>query len=239
MVQKQKSSKVGLVIGTGAIIVLLALTGYYWTGWLAHTEKTHMVDYSGIALNYFLSDPVGCLFGQTEGSGPMLPYFGIGLIWIWTSYFVVRRFPRMETFFWGNLAWCLAATLIVLLAWVYGAATQHFQWYACFYHCAPGEEGTMDKVTHFLTPAALMAILTTINLQDSLGMHGRKGRMVELGILIAVAVLVPVWWEYAETLAPAVYTSVYMNSITDMLTGWVSSLFMIGWYNWIVPYEGT
>lgn len=241
----EKSSKIGLVVGIAAIVLLVGLTFYYYGEWFALTNKSQMVDYAGLAWSWFLSDPAGALFGQTEGSAPYLKYFGLGLVWIWASFLIVRRFPKLEQFFWGNLAWCLLATFFVVMAWVYGAATQHFNWYACFSHvvngqtypCYPGEEGSMDKVTHFLSPAAIMAILLTINLQDSLGLHGRIGRGIELGIFLAFGLLLPIWWEYSEALAPTIYVSEYMNSVTDYLMGWLAAFFMAGWYNWCVPYS--
>jgi len=236
MKQLEKSGKIGLVVGIAVIALLLGLTLYYYNEWFARTDKSQMVNYSGLAWSWFLSDPINALFGQTEGSAPYLKYLGLGLVWIWGSFLIVRKFPKMERFFWGNFAWCLLATLFVMMAWIYGAATQHFNWYACFSHvvngqaypCYPGEEGTMDKVTHFLSPAAMMAILLTINVQDSLGLHGRLGRAIELGIFLSFGLLLPIWWEYSEALAPAIYVSEYMNSVTDYLMGWLSAFFMAG-----------
>ena len=237
MIALRRQSKVGLAIGLASIIIILATAWYYYSAWFAATDKTSMVDYAGKAWAWFISNPIAALFGETEGSAPWLKYLGIGLIWIWASFAIGHFVPRMEQHFWGNLSWCLAATSVVMVAWIYGAAAQHFQWYACFYHCYPGEEGTMDKVTHFLTPAAIMSILLTVNIMDSLHLNGRTGRAIELGIMIALVILIPVWWEWQEVLNPTLYLSIFVNSFTDMLTGWIGGLFTIAWYNWIVPYE--
>lgn len=232
-------NRVGFVLAVSVIFVLLALTAYYWNEWIIRTNKEGVQDYVGLTFQALVSDPIGLLFYQTEGSAPYLKFFSIGIAWIWGSYAYQtfqKKFTRY-TYFWGNIYWCVYATAFIMIAWVYGAAMQHYGWYACYHHCYPGEEGTMDKISHFMSPAAIAAIVLTVDIMGLLGLKGRLGRAVEISIVFLTIVFIAVRWEYTEAMNPARYASIYMNSLTDMLAGALGAATQVFAYNWIVPYE--
>lgn len=141
-------NRLGLILALSMILLLLGLAIYYWNELIVRTNIEGAQDYIGLTLQALLGDPIGLLFYQTEGSAPFLKYFSIGIAWIWGSYVFQEKF-KTYTYFWGNIYWCVYATAFIMIAWVYGPAMRHYGWYACYYHCYPGEEGTMDKISHF------------------------------------------------------------------------------------------
>jgi hypothetical protein len=95
----------------------------------------------------------------------------------------------------------------------------------------------MDKYTHFLSMGALTSMVLTLNIKDLLGLHGRTGRLLELGIIFSFVCFLPIYWEYAELGDPARYVSTYIDAITDLLAGSLGGIFNILIYNLVVPYE--
>lgn len=80
-------------------------------------------------------------------------------------------------------------------------------------------------------------MLATVNFKDALGLKGRTGRIVEVGILIAVIFFLPIYWEYAELGDPSRYVSTYIDAITDMFAGICGGLLTVLTYNLVVPYS--
>ena len=231
------------IVALGIIVVLGLAVVQAYSVWNATVQSPPegRKDYVGQVVTAFTSDPIGLLFGETEGSAPLLKFFLVGLIWIWLSYALGRFYSRWkrvtDRLYWSSLLWCVYATVVVMAAWIIGAAAQHYQWYACFYHCYPGEEGTMDKVPHAFTPAALAAIVATVNFKDVLGLHGRFGRLLELAIGMLILILVIFQFENMESANPTLYVNMYLNSLGDILVGVAASAFQFCFYNLVVPYE--
>jgi len=238
-----KSNRTGLAVILGAIAVLSALSIYYYQLWAALMGPIPPgKDYIGLVVQAFLNNP-GMMLNQTEGSGPWLRLFPIGLIWIWASYLIKRKYEEYrhitDQLFWSNFVWCLWATIFVLMTMIFNGAAQHYQWYACLTpgYCSAQPQGTMDKYTHFLSAGAIMAILVTLNIKDLLGLKGRTGRALELLLLLLAPLVLVLYWEYAELLDPARYVSQYMDSVTDMIAGMLGSVFTLLLYNLAVPFE--
>jgi hypothetical protein len=247
-----RSNRAGLIIAALLIVGLgiACLQAYSrWTQVIQVPPEEASKDYFGKIIAYLLSDPLACLFGQTQGSGPFLQYFSIGLMWIWASYGLGRWYPRWkhvaDKLFWSSFEWCGYATVIVMAAWIFGASAQHFQWYACFpetingisYQCQPGQQGTMDVGTHYMTLSALGAIFATVNFKDVLGLYGRRGRLLEFAINMLLLGLIVINFEVIESGNPAVYVNVIWNSVSDMLVGIAGGLTSNLGYNLVVPYE--
>ena len=190
-----------------------------------------------------MKDPVGVLFYLNTGSSPFLRYYLLGLIWIWLAYLVGRLWSRhkhiIDKLFWSSFWWCICATVIIWFAWSFGAVVQYNFWYGCPTpgYCSPQPQGMMDKYTHLLSEGALLAMLATVNFKDALGLKGRTGRIVEVGILIAVIFFLPIYWEYAELGDPSRYVSTYIDAITDMFAGICGGLLTVLTYNLVVPYS--
>jgi hypothetical protein len=247
-----KTNRVGhtiaLLLLVGLLIVCVQQYGV-WSQVTTASPEDVGKDYLGKVLGLFIADPIKLLFGETEGSAPLLKFFSIGLVWIWTSYALGRAWSKqrhvVDRLYWGSLVWCIWATVWVLFAWIWAAGVQHFGWYACYpqtiqgvlHQCYPGEQGTLDGTTHWFTPGALFSIIATVNIMDVLGLRGRIGRGLELGIKIAIMFLIIISFEIIESGNPAVYVNTFINSWTDILFGLASVGFNAGWYEVIVPYE--
>lgn len=247
-----RSNQLGLIIACLAIIglsITIIQEISVWQHVIVVTPEDAKKDYVGKVWRWFLADPIKALFGEKEGSAPYLQYLPIGLAWMWGSYGAGRIWSKhkhvVDRLYWSSFAWCVYATLFVMGAWIWAAGVQHFQWYACtpqtiggvIHQCYQGEQGTMDGSTHITTPGALMAILLTVNIEDVLGLRGRIGRGLALGILLGIMELVIIVFEVIESGNPAVYANLLWNSIPDMGFGTLAALLQAGWYNTCVPYE--
>lgn len=252
-----QQNRLGLAIVSAVIIGLIIIcVGEYakWSTSVVVPPQDVGKDYVGQAWGAFTVDPIGLLFGESEGSGPFLACFLVGLIWLWAMWIIgavayvgshERTHYVVRKIFWSNLAWCLIATCIVMGAWIFGAAAQHFNWYACYpitingvvHECYPGEQGRLDTVTHILSLAAIAAILVTVDIYDMLGLKGYTGRVLEVTVFILLMVTIMLWWEVYESANPAVYVNVLINSETDIGAGTVGSLLSILAYNLVVPFE--
>ena len=237
-------NRFGLAIILGLILFMsiACLQAYsVWQSTITIPPQDVGKDYIGQVIQAFTGDPIALLFGETQGSAPLLKFFSLGLIWIWASYLIPRLYERSrhitDRFYWSSFAWCLYATVFIMVAWIFGAAAQHFGWYACYFHCYPGEEGTMDKVTHIFSPGAIAAIMVTVNLQDLLKLRGRTGRILELAAFFLIMVWIIISFENIETRNASVYVNVLWNSVTDIAAGLLAVSFQFSFYNLVVPYE--
>lgn len=251
------------------ILVVILITAFLLAAWQMATWNVMIVrppeenkDYIGLVIQAFTADPIGLLFGEKEGSAPMLPYFGLGLVLMWAVFLVERHYrwrdllvagrrtsilSGTDRFFWSSLTWCLYTTIFVMVAWIFGAAAQHYQWYACFprtiqgvvHQCYLGEQGSMDKYTHFLSAGAIAALIATVNLTDILMVEGRRGRLLEFAVWVALIVAIAFGFENIESSAPSVYVNVYLNSVTDILAGVAGGIMNLLVYNIIVPLNDT
>jgi hypothetical protein len=200
-------------------------------------------DYVGLVVQAFLKDPIGITLNQNEGSGPWLRLFPLGLIWIWASYFIKRKYAEhrhiVDKLFWANFAWCVWATIFVLVTMIFNGAAQHYQWYACLTpgYCSPQPQGTMDKYTHGLATGSIIAILATLNIKDLLGLRGRFGRLLEIALLLSVIAVAVIYWEWAELLDLLRYVSTYIDAETDVIVGIMVAAFNLLFYNLVVAHE--
>ena len=240
----REQNRTGLAIAVGLILLFsLLFFQYYnlWTGRMGLPPPGK--DYWALYTGALVKDPIGVMFYLETGSSPFLRYFLVGILWIWCAYLAGRLWPRhqhiVDRLFWSSFFWCIYATVFVMLAWTFGAVAQYYQWYACLTpgYCSPQPQGTMDKFTHALSMGALTAMLLTVNFKDLLGLHGRTGRLVELGIVLSFVFFLPIYWEYAELGDPARYVSTYIDAITDLLAGIAGGGVQPLIYNLVVPYE--
>ncbi len=247
-------NKKGYLVALAILIVLGGLCFYQyqvWTQTILVAPEDVGKDYIGQVLSSYTFDR---LFLQTEGSAPLLKYFTIGLFWIWFMYLLPNALETLrgkptskfwESLSWTNLPWAIAATFIVVIAWGIGAAAQHYQWYACFpvtidgivHQCFQGEQGTMDAVTHFWTPAAVIAITSTVNFMDILKLKGRNGRLLDLAIQGLLLILVAITFENVESGNPSIYKNTISNSEKDIAMGIVGGVMTLLGYNLAVPFK--
>ncbi len=235
----------GRVLQLGALIALAgaAVLALYWLAqFLEVVDRTNAHDYVSDVFRVFMDDPIGVLFFQTAGSAVFLRYLPISFAFL-VGLWLYDRKPRTPYLYIWSRGWWIAWTIFWgMLTWVVAAAAQANQWYAASTYVDgvrvfTGEPGEVDWITHQLTPGFIAAFLCNFAFMDIFRLRGRSGRLWEILFMLAVVSAIMFWWEYSESLNPAVYLNRIWDATKDIVMGYANASAQILFYNWVVPYK--
>jgi len=176
---------------------------------------------------------------QTVGSSFMIRYIPLALVILWVGY-VIQHFwnsthkPAVYPL-WTNLRYLLFVTATCTV-WILFVA--FVQYYNLYYDPTGGiRPGLAGYFAHMASGFGITIILYNINLFDIFQLKGRKGRIVEVLLILAILLTIAFNYEYTEALHPEQYYS----ELVDMRADIFSNIF--GWslgaalYQMFVPFE--
>jgi len=225
-----------LILPTFLFLTCLIL--YYWSI-LSPLLKPDDFDSWGKFL-LFLQNPE--IF-QSVGSSFMIKYIPFAVGWLWMIYLVQFAWNyeaekgRREPFYflWTNWKYMVFTTLACAI-WILFVA--FVQYYNLYYDPTGGiRPGLAGYFAHMASGFGITIILYNINLFDIFQLKGRKGRIVEVLLILAILLAIAFNYEYTEALHPERYYS----ELVDMRADIFSNIF--GWslgaalYQMFVPFE--
>jgi len=225
-----------LIVPTFLFFACLIL--YYWSV-LSPFLKPDDFDSWGKFL-LFLQNPE--IF-QSVGSSFMIKYIPFALAGLWFGFLVqsfvnnIWKTKGREPIFplWTNWQYMVFTTLACVV-WILFVA--FVQYYNLYYDPSGGiRPGLAGYFAHMASGFGITIILYNINLFDIFQLNGRKGRIVEVLLILAILLVIAFNYEYTEALHPEQYYS----ELVDMRADIFSNIF--GWslgaalYQMFVPFE--